>query len=371
MGLDKLRKEIDEIDKELVALFEKRMKIVTDIAYYKLRNDMEVFDRGRENLLLDKVDGYLENKELSEDLNLFFKNVMDISKNYQRRKIKEGLPEINLKTLNKPLIAYLGIPGSYTHEAMNNYFGENIESKNFDNFESMFVAVEKGEVNLAIIPFENSSTGAIKDNFDLIREKDLYILGEYNLRVDHNLLGIKGANLDTIKEVYSHPQPLEQSSKYLKDKSWKLTPFTSTAMSAKYVSETNDIEKAAIGSASLSKLYNLEILKENINNSPNNYTRFIVVGKKLSVEDNADKISICFSTLHKAGELFGIISEFAQRGINMLNIKSLPILEKPWEYYFYIDLYGNIYDEKVKEALEAVENKTNFYKFLGNYRQGN
>ena len=371
MGLDELRKEIDELDKELVALFEKRMKIVTDIAYYKLENNMEVFDRGRENLLLQKVDTYLINRELSDDLNLFFKNVMDISKNYQRRKIKEGLPNINLKALNKPTIAYLGIPGSYSFEAMNRYFGENIESKNYSNFDNIFEAVEKGDVSLAILPFENSSTGAIKDNYDLIREKNLYILGEYNLKINHNLLGNKGSKLENIEEVYSHPQPIEQSSKYLKDKPWKLIPYTSTAMSAQFVANDGGLEKAVIGSPDLCKLYNLEVLQKNISNSENNYTRFIIVGKTLSIEENADKISICFSTLHKAGELFGIISEFAQRGINMLNIKSLPILDKPWEYYFYIDLYGNIYDEKVKEALEAVENKTNFYKFLGNYRQGN
>lgn len=370
MGLDELRVEIDKIDKELVTLFEKRMKIVTDIAYYKLENNMEVFDRGRENLLLEKVEAYLKNKELSDDLNLFFKNVMDISKNYQRRKIKEGLPDVNLKALAKPVVAYLGIPGSYSYEAMNTYFGDNIESRNYNNFENIFEAVESGEVTHAILPFENSSTGAIKDNYDLIREKDLFILGEYNLKINHNLLGNKGASIYDIKEVYSHPQPIEQSSKYLKGKTWKLIPYTSTAMSAQFVSNDGAIDKAVIGSPELCKLYNLEVLQENISNSANNYTRFIVVSKTMSIEDNADKISICFSTLHKAGELFGIISEFAQRGINMLNIKSLPILDKPWEYYFYIDLYGNIYDEKVKEALEAVENKTNFYKFLGNYRQG-
>ena len=369
MGLSELRNEIDSIDKELVSLFERRMKIVTQIAYYKLENSMEVFDKGREDLLLQKVDGYLENKELSADLNLFFQNLMDLSKGYQRKKIKEGTPDLNLKTPDKPVVAYLGIPGSYSYEAMNNYFGENLESINYSSFEAIFESVEKGKAEYAILPFENSSTGAIKDNYDLIREKDLYIVGEYNLKVDHNLLGNKGATLDTIKEIYSHPQPIEQSSKYLKDKPWKIVPYTSTALSAQFVSQSQSLEKAAIGSAELSRLYNLEILRGNINNSESNYTRFIVVNKKANIEENANKISIVFSTLHKAGELFGIISEFAQRGINMLSIKSLPILDKPWEYYFYIDISGSIYDEKVKEALNAVESKTNFYKFLGNYKQ--
>ena len=369
MGLGELRKEIDSIDKQIVALFEKRMKIVTEIANYKLKNNMDVFDKSREDLLLEKVDTYLENKELSGDLNLFFKNLMDISKGYQKRKIREGIP--NLPSVTSKLnIAYLGIPGSYSSEAMSNYFGENIESKNFNSFEAIFDAVETEEVDYAILPFENSSTGAIKDNYDLIRERNLYIVGEYNLKVDHNLLGNIGSNLENIKEVYSHPQPIEQCSKYLKDKNWKLLPFTSTALSAQFVSESKSLDKAAIGSSQLSKLYNLEILEKNINNSENNYTRFIIISKNILIDNLADKISIVFSTLHKAGELFGIISEFAQKGINMLSIKSLPILDKPWEYYFYIDISGNINDENVKSALELVENKTNFYKFLGNYIQG-
>lgn len=370
MGLDELRKDIDSIDRELVALFEKRMKTVTQIAYYKLENDMEVFDRSREDLLLEKVDSYLNDKNLAPNLNLFFKNIMDISKDYQRKKIKEGLPDLNLKSLNKTKVAYLGVPGSYSHEAMNNYFGNNIVSRNFNNFEAIFDSVVSEEVDFAILPYENSSTGAIKDNYDLIREKNLFILGEYNLKINHTLLGNKGATLESIKEVYSHQQPLEQSSRYLKDKNWKLIPYTSTALSADFISKNGSLEKAVIGSPELSKIYNLDILQEGISNSENNYTRFIVVGKTLNIEEDADKISIVFSTLHKAGELFGIISEFAQKGINMLNIKSLPILDKPWEYYFYIDISGNIYDPKVKEALEAVENKTNFYKLLGNYKQG-
>ncbi len=125
MNLDVLRKDIDDIDKELVALFEKRMRIVTEIANYKLRNNMDVFDKGREDLLLQKVDTYLNNKELSGDLSLFFQNLMDLSKNYQRKKIQEASPEVNLKSLVKPVIAYLGIPGSYSYQAMNRYFGEN------------------------------------------------------------------------------------------------------------------------------------------------------------------------------------------------------------------------------------------------------
>ena len=229
MNLDVLRKDIDDIDKELVALFEKRMRIVTEIANYKFQNNMDVFDKGREDLLLKKVDTYLNNKELSGDLSLFFQNLMDLSKNYQRKKIQEASPEVNLKSLVKPVIAYLGIPGSYSYQAMNRYFGENFESKNYHNFEAIFESVENNETDFAIIPFENSSTGAIKDNFDLIREKNLYINGEYTLKVDHNLLGIKGSSLETIKEVYSHPQPIEQSSKYLKDKPWTITPYTSTA----------------------------------------------------------------------------------------------------------------------------------------------
>lgn len=367
MDINELRKEIDSIDKEIVKLFEKRMKIVTGIAEYKLENNMEIFDKGREETLLEKVDIYLENKELSEYLRLFFENLMDLSKDYQKKKIKEKSPTFFFNNSKKLTIAYLGIPGSYSYEAMNNYFGENINQKNFNNFNSIFQAVENGEVDYGVIPFENSSTGAIKDNFDLIREKNLFIVGEYLLKVDHNLLGHKDANLEDIREVYSHPQPFEQSSYFLQDKNWSHFPQTSTAESAKLVASSNSVEKGAIGSKELSRLYNLKILIENINNSNSHYTRFIIVSKEKEIKENANKISIAFSTLHKAGELFGIIAEFAQRGINMLSIKSLPILEKPWEHYFYIDISGNINDSKIEEALNSIESKCNFFKMLGNY----
>ncbi len=370
LNLEELRREIDNIDKKLVKLFENRMEVVSKIALYKVENDMEVFDRSREDILLKKTSKYLDNEELKGDLNLFFTNLMDISKSYQRRKIESTIPTSLLKGKELTKVAYQGIPGSFSYSAMKNYFGKVVKSLNFDSFEEVFDAVERGRVDYGIVPFENSSTGTIKDNYDLIRERNCYIVGEVKILVKHNLLGKDSTKLEEIKELYSHPQAFEQSSKYLKDKDYKCIPYKNTALSAEYVAKSLE-NIGAIGSIEAAELYGLKVLEENINDSNKNHTRFIILGKEIEVEENANKVSIVFSTLHKAGELFTILGILAEKNINMLSIKSIPILEKPWEYFFYIDVNGNLEDNIFRKALEKVEEKSYFFKLLGNYKEGN
>ncbi len=370
LNLDELRIEIDDIDKKLVKLFEDRMEIVSKIALYKVENDMEVFDRSREDALLAKTSKYLNNKELKGDLNLFFTNLMDISKSYQRRKIESTIPTNLVRGKELTKVAYQGIPGSFSYSAMKNYFGKVVKGLNYDSFEDVFDAVSVGTVDYGIVPFENSSTGTIKDNYDLIREKNCYIVGEIKIPIKHNILGKNTTKLEEIEELYSHPQAFEQSSKYLKDKNYKCIPYKNTALSAEYVAKSPGAI-GAIGSIEAGELYGLKVLKENINDSNKNHTRFVIIGKEIEVEENANKVSIVFSTLHKAGELFSILGLLAEKNINMLSIKSIPILEKPWEYFFYIDVNGNLEDEIFREALGRVEEKSHFFKLLGNYKEGN
>jgi chorismate mutase/prephenate dehydratase len=346
------------------------MEIVSKIALYKIENDMEVFDRSREDLLLKKTAKELTNPELKGDLNLFFTNLMDISKSYQRRKIESTIPDRHDKEKSLTKVAFQGIPGSFSYSAMKGYFGKMVKGNNFETFEEVFDAVEKGEVDYGVLPFDNSSTGTIKDNYDLIRERDVYIVGEINIKAKQNLLAKPATKLEDIKEIYSHPQGFAQSSIYLKDKGYKCIPYKNTALSAEYVANSSE-NIGAIASLEAAELYGLKVLKENINDSDKNHTRFIIIGKEIEVEENANKVSIVFSTLHKAGELFGTISTLAKRDINMVSIKSIPILEKPWEYFFYIDINGNLEDEIIREALKEIEGKSHFFKLLGNYREGN
>lgn len=367
LDINKLREEIDLLDKELVKIFERRMAIVSNIAQYKIDNNMDVFDRNREEALIEKTASYLENKELKSDLEIFFKNLMDISKGYQKRKIGSSFPrKIIYADKGSPKVAYQGIPGSFSYSALKNYFGKDIEGHNFYSFEEVFNSIEKEEMDYGVIPFENSSTGTIKDNYDFVREKKVHIVGEIRIPIKHNLAARKGVSLEEIKELYSHPQAFDQSSVFLKNNAFKLVPYKNTALSAEYVSNSDE-KIGAICSLEAAKLYNLNILEEEINDTSENYTRFIIISKELKWNNNSNKISLTFSTLHKAGELLNIIEAVSSRNINMMSIKSIPILEKPWEYFFYIDISGNLDDENIKEAVEEIEKKSHFFKLLGNY----
>jgi chorismate mutase/prephenate dehydratase len=232
------------------------------------------------------------------------------------------------------------------------------------------MALNSGEINFGVLPIDNSSTGEIKDTYDLIRDYGAYIVGEVELKISHNLLGAKGSEISDIKEVYSHSQGFQQCSKFLKNyPHWKLIPYQNTAVSAKYVSENKSKSKAAIASMTAKELYDLELLADGINSSANNFTRFIIVGPELLASDEFDKISIVFSTIHKAGTLFSMLRNFAENKINMLSIKSRPIVEKPWEYFFYVDFEGNLESENIKKALSNIKDKSNYFKILGNYKK--
>ena len=372
MDLDKLRQEIDEIDRELVDLFEKRIDIVSKVADYKRKHGISVLDQKREDNLIEKNISYLKNQKLAIDTERFFRALMEISRDYQSRRISINLESHskNMQLDNNTIIGYQGVEGSYSFEALKKYFGYEVKTRNLESFEKVFMALSSGEIDFGVLPIDNSSTGEIKDTYDLIRDYGAYIVGEIELKVSHNLLGSKGATLSDIEEVYSHSQGFQQCAKFLKNyPDWKLIPYQNTAVSAKYVSDSNSKSKAAIASMLAKELYDLELLAPEINSSSNNFTRFIIVGRDLIESADFNKISVVFSTIHKAGTLYSMLKDFAENNINMLNIKSRPISEKPWEYFFYVDFEGNFEDENTKKALSNIQNKSNYFKILGNYKK--
>ncbi len=372
MDLDKLRQEIDKIDKNLVDLFEKRIDIVSRVADYKREHGISVLDQKREDQLIEKNVSYLSDQSLSMDTERFFRALMEISRDYQSRRISINL-EPDLKGISfdeNSVVGYQGVEGSYSYGALKKYFGDTVKTRNLESFEKVFMALNSGEIDFGVLPIDNSSTGEIKDTYDLIRDYGAYIVGEVELRICHNLLGVKGAQISDIKEVYSHTQGFQQCDKFLKGHpEWQLIPFQNTAVSAKYVSESNSKSKAAIAGMLAKDLYDLEILADEINSSRNNFTRFIIVGRELVEAEEFDKISVVFSSIHKAGTLYSMIKDFAENNINMLSIKSRPISEKPWEYFFYVDFEGNFKDENIKNALSNIKNKSNYFKILGNYKK--
>ncbi|HEY5535518.1 MAG TPA: prephenate dehydratase [Ignavibacteria bacterium] len=364
--IDNLRNKIDEIDSSLVSLFENRMEVVLKIAEYKKNNNMAVLNKSREKIVIKKNLDLVKNKDLFSEVEEFFKSVMEISRGFQNKSLKNDQVLPNGK---KMIVGFYGVTGSFTEQALNEYFGENVGAKAISEFEDIFLELKYGKINYGVIPIENSSTGAISEVYDLLNKYNFYIIGEKYLKIDQNLMGIKGSTLDDIKEVYSHPQGLEQSMEFLKGyKQWKLFPYKSTATSAELVKDRNDKTMAAIASAKAAEIYDLEILQKNVNSNTTNMTRFVVIGKEMESTSQSNKTSLVLSTTHKAGSLYHVLKHFAENNINLLKIESRPIKDKPWEYFFYIDFQGNINEDKIISAIDLIKNNSRYFKILGNYK---
>ena len=370
--LEDYRVEIDKIDREITQLLEKRMNVAKAISKYKMENNMQIFHPDREKMVIEKNKGYLENKEYEELVESFYDNLMYLSRLVHQ---KEIYPENKIYT--KPykndrenlVVGYQGVAGSFGNEAMLKYFKNIKEAKSYEKFEEVFKAVESGEIEYGILPVENSSTGGIGTVEDLLKEYNLYIVGEECIKISQNLVGIKGATVDDIKEVYSHPQGFEQSTKFFdKHKNYNLIPYSNTAISAKLVSDLKDKSKAAIASERAAKLYDLKIIKKDVNDLKNNYTRFIVIGRDLECDETCDKVSILFSVEDTSGGLYNLIRDIKEFGLNMSKIESRPNRNNPWNYIFFVDFDGNLFDENIKQAVNVIARNSKYFKLLGCYR---
>lgn len=282
--------------------------------------------------------------------------------------IEEG---INASMVSSPIVGYQGVPGAYGEQATYTYFEEK-SSKIIahESFEDVIEALLEGKIDYGVLPIENSSAGEVLDTYDLIKNNELYIVGEQSIKIEHHLLAVPGTKLEDIEEVYSHPQGLSQSKEFLKQHpNMKPCPYVNTAIACQHVAGLKDKTKAAIGSKRSAKLYGLEILESNIHFNKNNFTRFIILANKMNITEDSDKISIVFSTEHLSGSLYNILGHFAHNGLNLLKIQSRPLLEKKWQYYFFADFEGNLQQANVLIALSQIMNQCSYFKILGNYRR--
>lgn len=264
-------------------------------------------------------------------------------------------------------VGFQGDRGSFSEEALLNYFGD-VERRNYPSFEMLVEKVIAGEVAYGILPVENSSTGGIKDVYDLLKDKTIYIIGEVIQPISHNLLGIPGSSVDKLEKIYSHPQALDQSKVFLNGlTNVTLIPYKNTASSAKLVEEMKDPSIGAVASKRAAECYGLSTLKEDIQYNTHNYTKFVVLKKELEIKETADKISLIIDVNHEPGALFKGLKIFSDYQLNMMKIESRPIVGRPWEYVFYIDFQGRLDSPKVKKALEELEKYVNDCKILGNY----
>ena len=381
--LSEIRESINEVDQSLAQLFEKRMELVALVAEYKIENDIPILNSEREKQVIDRALESLRDKSLSREMEIFFNELMAISREYQSRYIDEkfvaqtrgseeawGISALASRETKKLKIGFQGVEGSFSEEALLNYFGKEAMTSSFRFFEDVFMAIDRGDVDYGILPVENSSTGSVNEVYDLLRKYGCHINGEIVLKVKQNLLGVKGASMEDIKEVYSHSQGFQQSAEFFKEHpSWKLIPYHNTALGAKLVSEAGDISRAAVASERAAAIYGLDILKENLNFNSKNYTRFVIVGKDLELDESSDKISVVLTVRHKAGSLCDVLRLFSQEGLNLLKIESRPIMDKSWEYFFHLDFEGNLQDPHVSRIMDQIRSRTTYFKILGNYRR--
>lgn len=375
MDLLELREQIDEIDADIVRLYEKRMEISKQVAEYKIETGKKVFDKTREEEKLRKVKGLTHNDFNSHGIEELFEQIMSMSRKLQYQLLAEHgsankLPFIGMDCLetDKARVVFQGAEGAYSQAAMLQYFGKGINCFHVDTFRDAMIAIDEGSADFAVLPIENSTAGIVSEIYDLLTEFENYIVGEQIIKIEHCLMAVPGTRLEDIKTVYSHPQSLMQSARFLNThENWKQISMQNNAFAARKVAEDKDPSQVAIASEHAAELYGLEILKKGVNQSNTNSTRFIIVTNQKVFLKNAKKVSICFEIPHESGSLYHMLSHFIYNNLNMNRIESRPIEGRNWEYRFFIDFDGNLSDGAVKNALRGLREEARNMRILGNY----
>ncbi|MCD8076145.1 MAG: prephenate dehydratase [Lachnospiraceae bacterium] len=370
-----LREEIDLVDAQITDLFERRMKISEEVARFKIENGRKVFDKEREQSKLETLSAMAHNDFNRHGVQELFSQIMAMSRKLQYQLLEENgvtgrLPFIEVEDIDRENIrvVYQGVEGAYSHAAMREYFGNDVNCFHVRKFRDAMEAIAEGSADYAVLPIENSSAGIVADNYDLLVNFENYIVGEQIVKCEHALLGLPGAKIENIKRVYSHQQALSQCEEYLyRHPEWQLIPFDNTARAAKKVAEDGDPTQAAVGSLFAAETFGLAVLEEKIYYNQANSTRFIVVTNQRVFRRDAKKISICFEVPHHSGSLYHILSHFIYNNLNMTKIESRPIPGQNWEYRFFVDFDGNLTDSAVKNALRGIREEAINMKILGNY----
>lgn len=375
-NLDQMRNDIDAIDSQIAELFRKRMETSLDIARYKKENNIPVLNSSREKEVLHKVseqvgepfDGYAR---------FLFNTIFEASRSCQNNywakesdlalEIREALENTPKLFPNKAVVACQGVPGAYSQAACEKLF-EVPSIMYFNSFEGVFNAVEKGLCRYGILPIENSSYGSVGAVYDLMQNYNFHIVKSLRLRVSHNLMAKAGTKLSDVREIFSHEQAIGQCGEFLKSlKDVKVSVCENTALAAKMVAESDRTDVAAISSKECLDLYGLELLKNQIQVSDNNYTRFICISKKLEIYPGANRISLILSLPHVPRSLYHTIAKFSALGINLTKLESRPIPGSDFEFMFYFDLEASVYSQELINLLCELDNQPETFVFLGSY----
>jgi chorismate mutase/prephenate dehydratase len=351
--LEKLRKEIDEIDTKILNLLNKRSNIVLDIAHIKRNKRAKFYSPERERQILERLTGLNKGPLPSETLKVIYREILSAS-----------------LSLEEPLkVACLGPLATFTHLAALRHFGASASFVPVSSIKDVFDAVERDKADFGVVPIENSNEGVITYTLDLFYDYDLQVSAEVMLRIIHNLLS-KSGRRNRISKIYSFTPATTQCRRWLASNmpGIPIVEATSTANAADLASK--DDKAAAIASELAAETYNLQFVERSIEDNKHNFTRFLVISKDFPKASGRDKTSIMFSIKDKPGALYNILEPFKKAKINLTKIESRPSRRKAWEYIFFVDMEGHIKDSKLKKAIEAVKDNCLYLKVLGSYPHG-
>jgi len=349
MGLKSERKGIDQVDKKLIELLNERTDLVKKIGKEKQKGHESIYDPAREEEVLDKL--LKQNKGTFPDsgLETVFREIFSVS-----RKVQQPLQ-----------VSYLGPEASFTHSAALKHFGAQCDFNSSDSIEGVFAGVSKNIVNFGVVLIENSLGGAVTSTYDTLLNSELNIIAEISMEINHNL--ISKHRLRDLKRLYVHPLAYAQCKEWIAKKIPKLEVLEVSSTSKSVESASLYLNAAGIGSELAAIKYGLKIIAKGIQNTANNYTGFLVIGKSNTKFHKKSKTSIAFSTKHKAGALLVALELFRKNKVSMTDIESRPTKNKNWEYVFFVDVQGYKDDKKIKKTLEEMEKHTLFLRVLGSY----
>ena len=351
--LEQARREIDEVDAQLAALFERRMRAVVQVARYKQARGLPIHDPAREEQVLARAAERIADPALRPYYLDHVRNRMALARQY------EAL------LLGQNRVAYQGVEGAFAHIALRQLF-PHAEAVSCPTWDEVFARVSSGDAARGVVPFENSHAGDVSAVLDLCyNHPELWVVQVYDLPVQQNLLGLPGASLTGLRQVYSHQQAISQSETFLKQMGLPCTAMDNTALAAKFVAESGDLTKAAIASRETAELYGLEVLVPNINTDGDNTTRFIVISREKPTRGN--RFSLLFTVDNKPGKLAAVIQKIGASGFNMESIKSRPMPRVPFEYYFYAELVGDPARAESEALLRELDRTCRTVRMLGVY----
>lgn len=377
MDIKDYRAKMDEIDAGIIDLLQQRFAVSRDIAAYKAKNNIPVYDPARERQKLHDL-ANSAGDQMAPAVDAMFGLIFDLSRSEQyrviagesplKKQILAALQDTPAQFPQRPMVACQGVEGAYSQMACEHIFPAG-SIMYFQYFENVFQAVEKGLCRYGILPIENSTAGSVNRIYDLMMEHNCYIVRSCRVKVDHCLLANPGSALNDIKEVVSHEQALAQSAEFLKSIGVKAIPVKNTAVAAQMVHDSGRKDLAALSSRSAAELYALNVLKASVQDTRSNFTRFICISKNLEIYPGANRTSLMLTVPHKRGALSSVLTRLKALDINLNKLESRPLANSNFEFMFYFDLDNSVYDDSFLRIFDDLTGAVTSLKYLGSYSE--